>query len=631
MWRFANIPKLWNLQLRTASNRFPSPARNVNSDLAPDALTDTPQPMPSNSLRLLLPLLMLAACAQPARQAEIAMVPAPAPAGAAPASAAATAAPVIPKGPDLPKIDLNERILFDLLLAEIAGQRDNAALSSQTYVDLARRTRDPRIARRATEIALYSRNLAQAAEAAAIWVETDPESLQALQALTGILVSSNQTESVRPYLQRLLAKETEGTPDSLLQLNRLLQRVPDKAAALRLIRDLTNPYAKLPEAHFAVAQAALAANDETLALAEIRLAQELRPDWEVAALLEAQLLQRESNAVAAARLQAFLKAAPNAREARTALARVLVGDKQYPEARAQFQVLLDRFPDDTDVVFAVGILSIQLSDFARAEATLKRLLDLDYKDKPAIHLYLGQIAEDQKQYDTALVRYAEVKSGEKFTMAQVRIANVMAKQGRLGEGRRHLQAVAANNDQQRVQLMLAEAQLLRDANQSPAAFEFLGQSLDKLPNHPDLLYEYAMLAEKLEKNDILESSLRKLITLKPDHAHAYNALGYSLADRNVRLDEALQYIEKALKLAPDDAFIADSMGWVQFRLGNFEDSLKYLRRAYGARPDPDIAAHLGEVLWALGRHDEARRVWQDAAKTSPGNEALLNTMKRFTP
>jgi tetratricopeptide (TPR) repeat protein len=587
--------------------------------------------MPSKSLRLLLPALLLAlllaACAQPVRQADVPAAPAPAPAEAAPAAAA----PVIPKGPDLPKIDLNERILFDLLLAEVAGQRGNAALSSQTYVDLARRTRDPRIARRATEIALYSRNLEQAAEAAAIWVETDPESMQALQALTGILVNSNQTENVRPYLERLLAKEVEGTPDSLLQLNRLLGRVPDKAAALRLIRQLTNPYAKLPEAHFAIAQAALTAQDETLALAEIRVAQELRPDWEVAALLEAQLLQRESNAAAIGRLQAFLKAAPKAREARMALARLLVGDKQYPEARGQFQVLLDTFPDDTEVVFAVGILSIQLNDFARAEKNLTRLLDLDYKDKPAIRLYLGQIAEDQKQYDAALAQYAEVKNGEHFTMAQIRIANVMAKQGRLDEGRRHLQAVTTKNNQQRVQLMLAEAQLLREANQLPAAFEFLAQSLDKLPNHPDLLYDYAMLAEKLDRNDILESSLRKLIALKPDHAHAYNALGYSLADRNVRLDEALQYIDKALKLAPDDAFIVDSMGWVQFRLGNFEDSLKYIRRAYGARPDPDIAAHLGEVLWALGRHDEARRVWQDAAKTNPGNEALLSTMKRFTP
>jgi tetratricopeptide (TPR) repeat protein len=612
--------------------------------------------MPFISLRSFLPVLLLAACAQPVRQADVAVAPSP----AQPQPAAVAAAPAAPKDPDLPKIDLSERLLFELLLAEIAGQRGDAVRSSQAYTDLARRTRDPRVARRATEMSLYARNQAQAAEAAAlrmeappeqvkavqaqvarslalaaeagtIWVETDPESMQALQALTGILVNANQTESVRPYLERLLAKEPDSTANSLLQLNRLLQRVPDKAAALRLIRELTAPYAKLAEAHFAVAQAALIANDEPLALTEIRAAQELRPEWEGAALFEAQLLQRESSAAAIARLQAFLKTSPRAREARTALARLLVGDKQYPEARAQFQALLDAFPDDTDVIFAVGILSIQLADFARAEANLRRLLDLDYKDKPAIHLYLGQIAEDQKQYDLALARYTEVGSGEHFLMAQVRAANVLAKQGKIDDARRHLQAVPASGSLQRAQLMLAEAQLLREANQLPAAFEFLGESLEKLPNHPELLYEYAMLAEKLGRNDVLEASLRKLIAVKPDHAHAYNALGYSLADRNIRLDEALQFIDKAMKLAPDDAFIVDSMGWVQFRLGNLEDSLRYIRRAYGTRRDPDIAAHLGEVLWALGRRDEAKRVWQDAAKTSPDNEALLNTMKRFTP
>jgi tetratricopeptide (TPR) repeat protein len=152
-----------------------------------------------------------------------------------------------------------------------------------------------------------------------------------------------------------------------------------------------------------------------------------------------------------------------------------------------------------------------------------------------------------------------------------------------------------------------------------------------MPDQPDLLYDYAMLAEKLDRVDILESSLHKLIALKPDYAHAYNALGYSLADRNVRLEEALQYIDKALQLAPDDAFIIDSMGWVQFRLGHYDASLKYMRRAYTVRPDPDIAAHLGEVLWTVGEHDEAQRVWQDARKKSPDNEALVNTMKRFTP
>ncbi|HMG60689.1 MAG TPA: tetratricopeptide repeat protein, partial [Burkholderiales bacterium] len=192
-----------------------------------------------------------------------------------------------------------------------------------------------------------------------------------------------------------------------------------------------------------------------------------------------------------------------------------------------------------------------------------------------------------------------------------------------------LQQAAAKNSQQRVQLILAEAQLLRDANQPKTAFDLVGQALDRVPNNPELLYDYAMLAEKIERVDILEASLRKLIEIRPEHAHAYNALGYSLADRNQRLPEARELIEKALQLAPDDSFIIDSMGWVLYRMGNLKDSVGYLRRAFAGRPDAEIAAHLGEVLWALGERAEAERVWGDAARESPDNETLANTIKRL--
>ena len=206
---------------------------------------------------------------------------------------------------------------------------------------------------------------------------------------------------------------------------------------------------------------------------------------------------------------------------------------------------------------------------------------------------------------------------------------MLSKQGKLEAARAHLQQAAATDGQQRVQLILAEAQLLRDANQANAAFTVLERALDRVPNNPDLLYDYAMLAEKIERVDILESSLRKLIEIRPDHAHAYNALGYSLAERNLRLPEARELIEKALKLAPEDAFIIDSMGWVLYRMGNLKDAVDFLRRAFTSRPDAEIAAHLGEVLWVMGERDEAERVWQDATKQSPTNETLLNTIKRL--
>jgi tetratricopeptide (TPR) repeat protein len=593
---------------------------------------------------LLVPLLLLGACAQlPVKQSakpestQDAMPPPSAAdqpeqdAQAASADAPAAAAVAAPKGPELPKIELTDRIVFDLLLAEIAAQRGNVGLSLQTYLDLARRTRDPRIAHRATEVALFSRNLEAATAAATLWVETDPDSVPAAQALTGILINSNQLTKVKPLLERLLARDTDNRAELVMQLSRMLARVADRDAALELAQDVLKPYSNMPEAHFALAQTALNAQNQALALAEIRKAEAMRPQWALAALLEAQVLQHESNAQSIASLRNFLKANPKAREIRLTLARLLVSEKMYSDARAEFLTLQKMYPDDTEVIFAVGILSLQLNDAKQAEADFKRLLALDYKDKDSIHLYLGQIAEDEKHYAEALAEYAQVTEGEHYILARVRSANVIAKRDKLEDARAYLQAATAHNAQERVQLILAEAQILREANQAQAAFDYLAQKLDTMPEQPDLLYDYAMLAEKLDRIDILESSLRKLIALKPDYAHAYNALGYSLADRNVRLDEALQYIDKALKLAPDDAFIIDSMGWVQFRLGHLDASLKYMRQAYTVRPDPDIAAHLGEVLWTIGEHDEAKRVWQDAAKKSPDNEALLNTIKRFTP
>ena len=274
---------------------------------------------------------------------------------------------------------------------------------------------------------------------------------------------------------------------------------------------------------------------------------------------------------------------------------------------------------------------MQLNDYALAETNLRRLLDMDYRDKNNVRLYLGQIAEEQKKFPDALRWYREVERGEQFIAAQVRYAQVLAKEGKLAEARAHLQQVEASSSQQRVQLTLAEAQLLRDANQPKMAFELVQQALDRLPNHPELLYDYAMLAERIDRIDILESSLKKLINLQPDHAHAYNALGYTLADRNERLDEARGLIERALKLSPGDAFIIDSMGWVLYRMGNLKESVNYLRRAFAERPDPEIAAHLGEVLWVIGERGEAEKVWRDAVTKSPQNDTLLKTIKRLNP
>jgi len=546
-----------------------------------------------------------------------------------PAGEAQALAPEAVDRTALPNQELTENLLYEFLLAEVAGQRGNAALSAQAYVDLAKRTRDPRIARRATEVALYARMNNAAIESATVWHETEPGSTRPLQALAGLLVAAGRYDEALPNLRKLLASSANDPANGFTQLTRTLANAQDKQAALKLVHSLAADYPKLAESHLAVARAAVNAGDERLALEEARKAGQLRPDWEAPALLEAQLLQKASVDQAATLLAGYLKKYPAARETRLAYARLLVAQKRFGEARDEFQKLMAGVPDSTDAAFAVALLSLQLKDYDAAEKYLRSLIESPYRDKDGVRLYLGQVAEERKNLPEALRWYGEVGEGEQYVQAQIRYAQVLARQGKLDEARGRLQEAAAKNGQQRVQLILAEAQLLRDANQPKTAFDLVGRALDRVPNNPELLYDYAMLAEKIERVDVLEASLRKLIEIRPEHAHAYNALGYSLADRNQRLPEARELIEKALQLAPEDSFIIDSMGWVLYRMGNLKDSLGYLRRAFAGRPDPEIAAHLGEVLWAMGERAEAERVWGDATRESPDNETLANTIKRL--
>jgi len=541
---------------------------------------------------------------------------------------AAHAAPAAPEPrASLPALELTEPILYELLLAEIALQRGSAGLAAQTYADLARRTKDPRIARRAVEVAGFARTPQFALEAARAWHEADPQSVQALQTLSGLLVSARRVGDAEPYLAKLLAADGASAAGGFLQLGRLLAGNPDKAANLRVVRNLAAKHPDMPQAHIAVAQAALAANDEATALAETRRAAQLQPGWEVAAIFEAQILQRRSPQEASAALAAFLAKYPEAREARLAYARALVGERKFAEARAEFETLLAAHPGNADVIYAVALLAAQLKDYPTAEKNLTRLLDMGFRDPNGVRITLGQIAEEQKQWQAAIDWYQSIQRGDQYLASRLRVAGVMAKQGRLAEARAYLQGV--NAGEQRVQLLIAEAQLLREANQHREAFELLGKALQAQPDQPELLYDHALTAEKLERFDVLEGNLRKLIQMRPDHAHAHNALGYSFADRNLRLAEARKLIERALELAPEDYFIVDSLGWVLYRQGDLKGAAAQLRRAYVGRPDGEIGAHLGEVLWMMGERAEAERIWDESLKNHPDNETLQKTVKRL--
>jgi len=253
------------------------------------------------------------------------------------------------------------------------------------------------------------------------------------------------------------------------------------------------------------------------------------------------------------------------------------------------------------------------------------------KDSATVHYYLAQLNEAKKNEPAALEEYLQVKEGEHLLPARMRAAYLLAKAGKMHEARETLQKTEARNDPQRVQLILAEGQILREAKQYDAAFKVLSEGLDKMPNQPELLYDAAMTADKQGKFSVLEEMLRKLIKVAPDHAHAYNALGYAMLERNIRLNEAMKLVEKANQLAPDDAAILDSMGWGYYLLGKLDKSVVFMRRAYTAYPDPEVAAHLGEVLWKQGQKEEAKVTWQENLKKNPDSEALKAVMKKFLP
>lgn len=531
----------------------------------------------------------------------------------------------------LPDIELTDELLYEFLLGEVAMQRGHAGLAAQAYLDLAQQTRDPRVARRAAQVALQARQMDQAVEAFQLWLELEPNSGVAKQMLTTLLITGARLDEARPLLAELLAAHPENAGQTFLQVYPLIARVANKPAALDMVRKLAEPYPKVAEAHWVQAQAAAAAGKHDLALAEVKQARALSPGWAMAVLLQAQLLQRDDPQQALAILKKYLAGKPDANEVRLLYARMLLAQQQYPEARSEFQQLLKKHPGNAELAFAVALLSLQMGELDQAEQELKQALNNGKKDQNTVYFYLGQLSEAKKDYDAALQRYEKVTDGEFAYQARLRVVYLLGKQGKLEDARKELHQTEASTNQQRAQLVLVDAQLLSDAQQYKDAYKVVLQGLKKLPNHPELLYQGALLADKIGKPQELERLLRKLLEEQPDNANAYNALGYSLLERNVRVKEGMDLVQKAYLLAPNDAAIIDSVGWGHYRLGELDKSLEFLRHALALNPDPEIAAHLGEVLWMHGDKDEAKKVWSDSLKLNADNAALQAVMKKFMP
>jgi tetratricopeptide (TPR) repeat protein len=543
--------------------------------------------------------------------------------------------PAEPDGP-LPELELSPQLLFQLLAADLAAQRGEAGSAWSTYMSAARQTRDPRIARRAAEVAIAARALDEAVQSTQLWREIAPDSRAATQTLETLWLSTGRLADAEPMLtERLAQARRDGTlPAAYTQLQRSLQRSQDRAGTWQLIQRLSAPDLQVPAARLARAAFAAAADDVPAAAAEAREAMRLAPDDEDAVIAAARNTFRlpDGRQPAIDILEAFVQRSPMSIEARFAYARLLLADGRTGPARDQLERTLAQSPNSPAVLFSLAQVAHQGKQPAEAQKYLERYVELPRsvpRDNAPALLFLAQIAEEGGRLDEAIDWLAKVPRGDELVPATVRRALLMGKSGKVEAGRELLQSTTPGSVRERAQLISAESQLLREARRNQDAFDVLALGLERMPDNPDLLYDHAMAAERIDRLPVMEASLRRLIELRPDHAHAYNALGYTFADRNIRLDEARTLLEKALSLSPDDAHIMDSMGWVLFRQKEYPRALEYLRKAYSLRPEAEIAAHLGEVLWATGNTDEARRLWLEARGREPDNSTLRETLARL--
>lgn len=537
---------------------------------------------------------------------------------------------------NIPNVAMTPTMMSQLMQAELAFKNGDWQGPYLTLLSLAQQTRDPRLAKRAAEMALAAKQADDALVAVRLWRQFSPNSDEANQYYLGLVILSDNISEAENILKQRLAEATPGARGLVMfQMQQLLLRAKDKEAGVAMIERLVAPYKNTLEGRIVLAQTALARGARDDAKREARAALQIKPDSELAVLTLAQVSEADGQATAI--LRDFLGTHPDAREVRTAYARLLINDKQFEAARREFQVLDKAQPDNPGILYALGVLSMQMNDGKTAEQYLSRFVDVmekspeDERDSSKAVLMLSQLAEDRGDFQAAQDWLERLDSGDPKIQfgAELRRAQLIARSGDLAGARKYLGTLKSEDKGEQAQVLLVEAQLLRDAGKEQEAYRLMEQGVKRFPENMDFLYDFALTAERVGKVEVMEKSLRQVIAKTPENHHAYNALGYSLADRNVRLKEAHQLIEKALGMAPGDPFIMDSMGWVQYRMGNLSAAEEHLRKAYALRSDAEIAVHLGEVLWKKGEQDEARKLWREAQVKDPKNEALKSTLARL--
>jgi tetratricopeptide (TPR) repeat protein len=551
-------------------------------------------------------------------------------------------------------LTMDDRLFYQLLIGELALTQGDAGTAYDWLLDAARRTKDEGLFRRSVDIAWQARAGEQALAASRAWRLARPESLDALRMQLQVLLAMGKGSEVTEPLRSLVEQTQPAERPSLIAaLPRFLQRANDPKLVVGVMEDVLKPYLQQQEtrtpSRIALGRAWLEAKDpdRALTLSQEAFAQE--PTAIGPPLLALELMRERPQAEAT--VQAYLKQDKPETALRMAYVRVLTGAQRYGDAVTQLQAVIQAQPEVAGPYLSLGAMQLELKRPKDGEAALLKFLELtqrqpdaqatpadeDDDDSPAradrglvqAWLMLAQSAEQRGDFKGAESWLAKIEDPQRALEVQSRRASILARQGRISQARELIRKLPEKGEDDARAKVMAEAAVLREAKRWKDAYEVLGTGAKRFSEDADMIYEQAMVAEKLERMDDMEKLLRRVIALKPDNAHAHNALGYSLADRKMRLPEARELVQRALDLSPGDPFITDSLGWVEYRMGNRDEAIRLLRKAYAARPDTEIGAHLGEVLWTAGERDEARRVLRESKGRDAANDVLRETLARL--
>ncbi|MBC8209522.1 MAG: tetratricopeptide repeat protein [Gammaproteobacteria bacterium] len=520
--------------------------------------------------------------------------------------------------------------VYQLLVGELAVNTGESSLAVDTYLNLALSLDDPRIAERAVRISIFAQDLNAAQMAAERWLLLQPDNSEAMQVISAIYIRQENADRAFYYLDRVISLQPQISDQTFVAILGLLAREKTTDTLLKVSKRIADSYSGYAYAHFLHSHLASRSNrlEETLEYLDNALA--IKDILDAHALRAQTLIKMGRRNEAVISLKRAVLSQPDNKQLRLSYARLLVDVKEYEVARIEFEKLQLLAPNDPDLLYTLGLLSLESQRFKSAENYFRSLLNTGLRIGEARY-YLGRIKQSQGEYQHAIEWYITVDSGEYVFDAQMRTAQLIALQGDTSEALDFLKKITSQHQSKSslVRIYLTRGEVLKHNKQFGEAIQNYSEGLELIPGNTDLLYARGLTGESIGNVELLEADMRTILETEPDNAHALNALGFTLADVTDRIQEAYQYLERAIQIKPEDPAIIDSFGWVNYRLGNYDEAIRLLKTALSQVEDGEIAAHLGEVLWVSGNHKEALGVWKSALEKTPDDPFILKTMKRF--